>query len=324
MKAISRSSVTVVTACLLFMVCGAIPATAQASKDKPITFTMFVGEPGPNADNFQSPVAREILKQTGVTLQMEYVVNGGDETTKVALMAASGDYPDLIYPKAETAVLRNADGIIVLDDLIEKHGPNIKKFYGDQFKRLYYANDDRHVYYVGGFAFGDEDLQPSGDFEVQHAVVKEAGFPRIRTLADFEKVITDYYRKHPTYNGQPTIPLALLTDGWRYGMTVTNPACWVTGGPDDGEWYVDQKTFKTVRHETRPEEREFFTWLNHMWNSGLLDPESFVQKYDQYKSKIASGRVLALMDSRWEINEPLTALRKAGMYDRMYGWYPSR
>ena len=43
---------------------------------------------------------------------------------------------------------------------------------------------------------------------------------------------------------------------------------------------------------------------------GLLDPESFVQKYDQYLAKIASGRALALTDARWQYEQAEQALRQ--------------
>ena len=72
----------------------------------------------------------------------------------------------------------------------------------------------------------------------------------------------------------------------------------MTGGPDDGQWYIDPETYEAIYHIRRPEEKEYFRWLNHMNDIGLLDPESFVQKYDQYKAKIAQGRVLALTDQR--------------------------
>lgn len=59
---------------------------------------------------------------------------------------------------------------------------------------------------------------------------------------------------------------------------MTNPAVTATGGPDDGEYYIDPKTHKAILHYKRPEEREYFRWLNHMYNEGLLDKDTFVQK----------------------------------------------
>ncbi|PAD27812.1 hypothetical protein CHH60_29515, partial [Paenibacillus sp. 7523-1] len=65
-----------------------------------------------------------------------------------------------------------------------------------------------------------------------------------------------------------------------------------TGAPDDGEYYINPETYEAMLHYKRPEEKEYFRWLNKMYNEGLLDKDTFVQKDDQYKSKIASGRVL--------------------------------
>ena len=47
-----------------------------------------------------------------------------------------------------------------------------------------------------------------------------------------------------------------------------------------------------------------------------------MQKYDQYKAKIAQGRVLALTDQRWQFEEAERALRQAGKFERTYGSYP--
>ncbi len=149
--------------------------------------------------------------------------------------------------------------------------------------------------------------------------MKELGYPQLKTVQDYEKAIRAYIEKHPTTDGQPTLGLSLLADDWRIAQSVTNPALFSTGGSDDGEWYIDDKTQKPVIHYTRPEEKEYFKWLNHMYNSGLIDPESFIQKYDQYKAKIASGRVLAIIDSKWQYREPEQALRQEGKEDQMYG-----
>ncbi len=55
---------------------------------------------------------------------------------------------------------------------------------------------------------------------------------------------------------------------------------------------------------------------------GLLDPESFVQKTDQFKAKVASGRVLGLADPEWDYGDGQNALKAAGKFDQTYGHYP--
>lgn len=291
------------------------------SNDKsPVTFTMFSSDQNTNYENMQSPVGKKITELTGVTLKMDYPV--GDPKQKVSLMVASGEYPDLIFAKNDTSMIVEAGGLIDLAPLIDKYGPNIKKLYGDYLNRLRWSKDDKSIYYLGTFGVNEQQWEPKDGFMLQHRVVQDLNYPKLKTLKDYENAIKAYLEKNPTTNGQPTLGLSLLADDWRMAQSVTNPAVFATGGADDGEWYVDEKTQKPVFHFTRPEEKEYFKWLNHMYNSGLMDPESFVQKYDQYKAKIASGRVLAIIDSKWQFAEPEQALKKEGKFDQMYGMYP--
>lgn len=289
------------------------------SKD-PITFTMYSAEANPNDDGFESPIAQKIKELTGVMLEIEYEMD--DASQRLGIMAASGDYPDLVYAKGDLNVLKESGAILKLDDLIEEHGSNLKKMYGDYLARLRWSTDDPHIYYVGSYPVYEVSLEPSNAFWLQHAVVKELEYPELKTLDDFENAIKEYYAKYPQIEEQDTIPFTLLADDWRFLISVTNPAWAVTGASDDGEWYVDPETYEVVRHLTREEEREYFRWLNHMYNEGLLDPESFSQKTDQYEAKIASGRVLALADAGWSIDSSQTALRESGLEERMYGRYP--
>jgi putative aldouronate transport system substrate-binding protein len=299
---------------------GAAESTAGKTDLTPITITMFSTDVNTNYENMQSPVGKKITELTGVTVKMDFPV--GDPKQKVSLMVASGEYPDLIFAKNDSNMIVDAGGLVDLAPLIDKYGPNIKKLYGDYLNRLRWSKDDKSIYFLGTFGVNEQQWEPKDGFMLQHRVVKELGYPTMKTLQDYEAAIKSYLEKHPTTDGQPTLGLSLLADDWRIAQSVTNPAVFATGGSDDGEWYVDEKTQKPVIHFTREEEKEYFKWLNHMYNSGLMDPESFVQKYDQYKAKIASGRVLAIIDSKWQFKEPEQSLRLAGKNELTYGMYP--
>ncbi|NLK21968.1 MAG: extracellular solute-binding protein [Epulopiscium sp.] len=286
---------------------------------EPITFTMFSKDVNQNYENYESPVAKEIQKRTGVTLKMEYPV--GDLDEKIGLMIASNDYPDLVYSGQEAKFI-GAGAFLKLDDLIEEHGPNIKAIYGDYLKRLRYSAEDPSIYFFGSMGIDAERYTPNMAFAIQHAVVKEAGYPELKTLEQAEKVIQDYIDKYPTINDQPTIGLSLTADDWRWQCSLGNMAAFVAGLPDDGNWYVNPDTYEATYRFTLDNHKEYYRWLNHMNDIGLLDPDALTQKYDQYAAKISSGRVLALNDQLWEYNEPELALRTAGMDERQYGEYP--
>ncbi|MFD1177689.1 ABC transporter substrate-binding protein [Paenibacillus puldeungensis] len=297
---------------------------AAAADDKsPVTFTFFGADASPSWNNMQDEVGKVITEKTGVTIDAEYDVGSGGGENKIALMAASGDVPDLIFAKGNLSTLVDAGLIVDMAPLIDKYAPNIKKVFSDNMNRLKYSNDDPAIYSLTtNMGVDNQYFDATGGFEIQHRVLKELGYPKVRTVQDFENVLKQYVAKHPTTDGQPTIPLTLNADDWRIMITVTNPAFIATGAPDDGEYYVDPKTYDTKLHYKRPEEKEYFRWLNHMYNEGLLDKDTFVQKDDQYKAKIASGRVVGLIDQEWGYNDAENALKKAGKNDYTYAHFP--
>lgn len=304
---------------------GEQPDESQQSDTIPsnevITLTYFSEDPNPNWNKMQDRIGKIITEKTGVILDAEFAV--GDPGQKVSIMAATGEYPDLIAAKADLGKLVDVGGVLDLTDLIEQHAPNIKKMLGDKIVRAKYSLEDQSIYAIPTWsAVEEKKFRAEHGFELQHRVVKEAGYPEIRTLQDYEKVISDYLAKYPTdENGNKNIGLSLNADDWHMYM-VTNVGFMTTGAPDDGEYYVDQETFDVTYHFRRPEEKEYFRWLNHMNDIGLLDPESFVQKTDQFKSKVASGRVLGLIVPMWEFGDAQQSLKAAGKFDHTYGHYP--
>ncbi|MFB9330148.1 ABC transporter substrate-binding protein [Paenibacillus aurantiacus] len=288
----------------------------------PLTLSYYSEDTNANWANMQDAVGKAITAKTGITLDAEFAV--GDPVQKSALIATSGDYPDLIAAKNSINKFVDAGAVIDLTDLIDKYAPNIKKLYGEEMNRLRYSNDDKSIYVVPTNAgVGQTYFNAGGGFELQHRVVKELGFPTIRTVKDYENAIKQYLAKHPKdENGNPNIGLTLNADDWHMYISVTNPAFLATGGSDDGEYFIDTDTQEVTYHFRRPEEKEYFRWLNHMNAEGLLDPESFVQKYDQYKAKVASGRVLGLIDQDWDYADGEKALKAEGKFDQGYGHYP--
>lgn len=302
---------------------GTTENSQAADTKEPITFTFFGADANPNWNNMQDAVGKVITEKTGVTLEAEFDVGSGGGQNKIALMTASGDVPDLIFAKGELSKLIDAGLVIDLADLIEEHGPNIKKVIGENMNRMKYSNEDPSIYAITTNGGVDQQyFDAGGGFEIQQRVLKELGYPKVRTVKDFENVLKQYVEKHPETDGQPTIPLTLNADDWRIMITVTNPAFLATGAPDDGEYYVNPETYEAQLHYKRPEEKEYFRWLNHMYNEGLLDKDTFVQKDDQYKAKIASGRVLGLIDQEWGYSEAENALKTAGKDEYTYAHFP--
>lgn len=296
------------------------PSTESSSGDEPVTFTVFDSDTNPDwVEDMDTPIGRKIKEDTGVTLDPEFDIEGGQ--TKIPLMVASGEYPDLIVSKG-AGQLVDAEALIDLAPLIEEHAPNLKKMLGDGINRLKWSEEDPSIYVLTTAAIDNQAMTPTYGAWVQHAVVKELGYPELRTLDDLKNVIKEYKELHPQIDGQPTIGLTMNTDSWRIQASFLNSGFMMTGAGDDGEYYVDPETYEATLHYRRPIEEEVFKWYNELNAEGLLDPETFVQKSDQFDAKLASGRVLATIGPDYMMNSGQEALREAGKTERMYGVYP--
>ena len=308
-----------------FVGCGSKDNTANEKSETPlldamdktpITLTFFNCDLNEDWD-FTDDVAKKITELTGVTLEITHPVAG--DAQAIPLMIASGEYPDLIYAKGDTGKLIDAGAIIKLDDMIEEKGDNLKALYGDQLDRLRASADDPSIYTVGTYGVSAEVYEPGGTLQVQHDVLKDAGYPEINTIYEYEELIKNYIAENPTTeDGQQRIGLSLMASDWRWLITTGNIASAAIGIPDDGQFAVNDETGETTYKFTLPEIKEYFQWLNHMNDIGLLDPESFTQKEDTYKAKISSGRVVGLSDAAWDYQDAETTLKSEGKAGSTY------
>ncbi|PRY80993.1 ABC transporter substrate-binding protein [Alkalibacterium olivapovliticus] len=274
----------------------------------PVTLTMFHADL-PQSDGFDNAVAQEITERTGVQLDISYPV-GGDDLEAIALMIGSGDFPDLIFGKGGINQLIDSGAVQPLDDLIEERGDNLKAMYGDQLDRLRNNLDDPQIYHVGTGGVENQYLETSGTMMLQLGVLRDLDYPEISTLEEYEDALVQFLEENPTNeNGEEWIPMSLSGSDWRWLITVGNPAGFVAGFQDDGQWQVDEETGETTYKFQKEEFREYFKWLNGMNAKGLLDPESFTQTHDTYISKLSTGRVLAIADQDWNIGAAEAALR---------------
>lgn len=302
--------------------CGRKAASTEttAGTKTPITFT-FYSIMGTEDRPFTDPVARKITEATGVTLEFQHPV-GGQPLEAIPLMIASGEYPDLLYVTTDIPSVIEAGALIPLDDLIESRGKNIKAHYGDQLGRLRNSQEDPHIYQLGYEEIVKAKWSPDdATILVQHAALKDQGYPKMETLDDVERVIKAYKAKYPTINGQPTIGISMVVPFY-WLLQVGNTANFMMGFPDNGEWIVNPQTYETVYKYLYPGMDILIRWFNRMHAEGLLDPECFTQSFDEFQAKIASGRVLAVPYPAWINTQSRMSLITDNMAERTYAPLP--
>ena len=268
-------------------------------------------------DPWTDPVALAITEATGVKLKTDYPVSPDDQ--KIALMIAEQNFPDMIFAKGDASSLIEAGALIDMTDLIEEYGPNIKKLYGDEFDKLKYSADDPSIYQLSSYAVGGSTYKSSGNAQIQWAAIKENNYEQIKTLEQFEQVIKDYLAAHPTNeDGLSNIGLSLSTSDWHWMITMGNPAGYIAeAAPDNGQWIIDEN-YNAIYKFRSEKVKEYFRWLNRMYNEGILDPEFATQTHEDYIAKIASGRVVALTDTDWDYQDGEKVLKADGKMDKTY------
>ena len=278
-----------------------------SAPNSPITISVYHetgNHPQPAANN---PIVQYLKDKLNVQFTWDILV--GDAKQKQGVMIAGGQYPDLLELRDSTWIDGNA--LIPLEDLIEQYGPRIKALYKDVWDKM--KSPDGHIYYMVNYGvFTGRDQTPDYDqaaFWIQTAVLKDAGYPKITTVDQYFDLISAYYRKYPTINGQPTIPFAILTHDWR-AFELWNPPNFLAGNPNDGNGVVDaSNNYKYTTFFTMDISKRWFQKLNQLNQQGLIDRTSFTDTYDQFAAKIASGRMLGTSVQGWQIGNQNNAAR---------------
>jgi len=285
------------------------------SEEKPlekVTFSYFNGAGAAKDVNTNETTLGKILEdQTGVNFKIENLV--GDLNTKIGTMTASRKYPDVLIPDAAIDEVLAAEGFIDLTQLIEEHGPNIKKAFGNDLERL--KTEDGKLYYLPMSAqVGEYIPDPNigqGAFWVQRRVLKEAGYPEIKTIDQYFQLIRDYVKNHPE---EDLTGFIALTHDWRFFAT-TNPPMHLAGYPNDGEVTVDMSTHEAKVYSANDDTKRYLKLLNELNAEGLFDKASFIDNYDQYLAKLTSGKVVGFFDYGWQIGNAQNVLTDAAKAD---------
>lgn len=289
----------------------------QESLD-PVTFTFYSADG--LEDTWTDPVAQTITEKTGVTLKMDYPADSND--SRIELMVATGEYPDFVFAKGSVSALIRNDALIDMSDLIDEYGPNIKKLYGDEYENLRYSSEDPSIYQLCSDKVQEETLETSGTAQLQWAVLQENQYRVPYTLEEYTQMIRDYMEKYPMINGKPAIGISIVCSDWHWYTMLSNPSGYMNGSADNGQWIVDDEKQEVYYKHAADGQKEYYKWLNEMYNEGILDPEFATQTHEDYILKVAEGRVLGLLDEEWDYTSAEISLRADGQEEHTYAGLP--
>jgi len=280
----------------------------------------------PPADN---PAYKWIEENFGVTFSWDILV--GDKDQKIGVLIASDDLPDMVEVDSEK--FQGAGKLRDLKPLVEQYGPNLKKHYASAWKKMIDQDSEKdangnvvaeHIYSLPNYGVIDgipsDTYYNQNGWWIQKAVLKEFGYPKIKTIDEYFDLIEKYYQKYPTIDGSPTIPFNIITADWE-AFDLWNPPNFLAGYPNDGNGHISLEGGKYTYTDNFADEnaKRWFKLANGYFQRGLIDPASFTDNRDQYYAKIAQGRVLGMFIQGWQfMGEPEQTLWTAGKDDRTY------
>jgi putative aldouronate transport system substrate-binding protein len=301
---------------------GGASATAEEGNKTPVTFSYYhFGQGKKDILVSETNIGKELQRQTGVDFKLQYLV--GDSATKAGVMIASGDYPDVISSSGEMAKLMDAGAYIPLDELIEKHAPNIKRVYEPYFNKM--RAKDGKIYTLPFSANQGYTAEPDiggGAFWIQRSVLKEFGYPKVTTLDEYFDLIQRYKEKYPKVDGKDTIGFMVSAGVTNNFFTLQNPAMHLAGYPNDGSVIVDMQTNEAKIVAGSEYQKRWIKKLSEMNAAGLFDPESFTMNKDQYLARVTSGRVLGYFNYAWQVGDATKSLKAAGVDEKRYAPLP--
>ncbi len=288
-------------------------ATPEAPKEV-ITLTMYSRDAGALNPGLQdTPVSRIWEEKFGIKLDITPSQLVPEYEQKVAAMLAGGDLPDIIWSNADNtkgATLQKSmvesGAILALDDLIEAYGPDIKR---DMMQRLDYArkyqtygNEDNKVYFLRWSGDGGAPtLRPTYGLYVRWDLYKQLGYPKVEDKFDLVDVLADMVALQPeTPSGQKTYATTTCVD-WGMSWNIVSlareasPEKIHTPGGDLLYYPLkDELTTGWFTDKNSPLYQEGYKFFNKLNQKGLVDPDSFIQKWTDMEAKTKAGRYMLL------------------------------
>ena len=243
-----------------------------------------------------------IAEKTGYILYEEWMKDQADVDKIFSDMMISRKYPDFMSPDGPNCQRLIKEGAFIPLDNYWDNYPNLKSLYSDAEWETLRA-DDGHIYYIPLFSAVNKqvtgNVHDGEAFWIQVRVLEWANYPQLKTLDDYFDLIEAYIAANPVdENGEPYIGYEIQATEVRM-FALDNPPMFLDGHPNDGCCFVDPDTLEAKDYNLLPTAKKWFSKLNEEYHKGIIDHDCFFMETADYYDKLATGRVLGMVDQHW-------------------------
>lgn len=263
---------------------------------------------------------------------------------RMNLFIAVGDLPDVVQVYGDTVTVPSTGRYAELGDLIKQNCPNYMKLVPEEAWKDQLYNGRLYDFgqpAVDGADYPDDPYaspnQTWAQFVTSEGVLAKCGYtytpleeinkqinesgkkptadlykiePEIKTPDDFYNFLKKIKEVYPKVNGQDVIPFSIPIwlephFGYTFGLS--------------GWWKYDPDTKKVNSFLDDKYSKDYWKFMNKLYNEGLLDKNFAVQKLEQMNDNILNGRIKSFM---WSSTYPShqdvqTAIKKADPNDNI-------
>ncbi len=291
--------------------------TGYPISDEVVTITV-AGRNAATLDWNDTDMVAELEKRMGIKLECTSY-EGDIWQTQLTLMFASDELPDLILSPnitLEEVAEYGAQGYLLdMKDLIEKYAPNIKAA-AEKYPSYmnYCTSPDGGVYTLC-------QINPNVIAQISRCWLNKTwmdnlGLEYPTTIEALHDVLTAFKEQDANGNGDPSdeIPMAHLSG---YDMLTNLMTAFGIYSYGSGNTYLLQADAegKVFLADTTENYKAFLTWMNQLWNEGLIDVDNFVNTEEEFRGKVAADTVGMFGDAA-----PFVSAGKNIDFDQNFYW----
>ena len=299
-------------------------ATQQAA---PTPTTISIWFPSISAAGTQdNPISREITKATGVTMN---IITGDSDKFKTLL--ATGDLPDIICANfaSENVVasaILNSGVLLPLDSMMDKDAPDITKNYSAaiDYSKKFLSSGQNKLYFLPSQVYNSNPDNPdisrrgmSCGYLIKWDNYAQAGYPQIASQDDFLNVLKNMQDTAPAVDGIKVYAFSGWSDWGIWPWYI--PYIYDMGAHDvPNDLIIDDVNGTAYNlYDDSSLVWDSLKFYNKAYNMGLIDPDAFTMKYNDYINKLNAGQMLTTYGS-WMADTANTTLAAAGHNDQGY------
>ena len=297
--------------------------------DGDVTLSYFFGFEGTTLNYIEGgtmeghQVWKWLMENTGVNLDLN-VVNKTQESDQFNLIVASGDYPDILpggdYSGGVEAAYEE-EVFMDLSDYLEEYMPNYWKIVNSD------KNLNRQVQdggkYIAIYSIKDQVANPSGIGPfIRQDWLDDLGMDVPQTYDQLKAVLEAFKTEKGASEPMALFNTVSMQNGVLMGGFGSLAELSANGMGTDFNASFYQEDGKVIFGATADGTRKFLSWLNELYNEGLIDFEAMQNRDVNPFSDWNAGRASSGMNGYIFTNQPF-----GGEYGNMSGdpnmnWWP--